>query len=153
MIPEPWPIPPVRTPLEVEARLPDFDVQELFGTEDLAGTKLTSGPQLKWATQNEFPSVVRVVRTQLLRDSTHSGWGRRPWGCVVDVPLAGGPSGAAHPSDSCAVVFIEIAADLESQLENCSEVPGNPSDFRRDGRAATFRRWSELLHGREVQLS
>ena len=30
MKPEPWPIPPVRTPLEMEASLLDSDVQELL---------------------------------------------------------------------------------------------------------------------------
>ena len=60
VIPEPWPIPPVRTPLEMEAGFLDSDVQELFGAEELAGDELTSDPQLHWATQTESPSVVRL---------------------------------------------------------------------------------------------
>ena len=44
VIPEPWPIPPVRTPLEMEASLLDSDVQELLGTKELAGEGLTSNP-------------------------------------------------------------------------------------------------------------
>ena len=37
VVPEPWPLPPVRTPLEVEASLLDSDVQELLGTKELIG--------------------------------------------------------------------------------------------------------------------
>ena len=47
VIPEPWPIPPVRTPLEMEASLLDSDVQELLGTKELAGEELTSNPKLQ----------------------------------------------------------------------------------------------------------
>ena len=51
------------------------------------------------------------IQTQLLGDSTHSG-GRGslvvPWAAVA------GPSRAAHPSDSCWVGLIEIAARFES---------------------------------------
>ena len=56
----PWPIPPVRTPLEIEASLLDSDVQGLLGTEELAGDETTSGPQLQWATHTDFPSVVML---------------------------------------------------------------------------------------------
>ena len=41
---------------------------------------------------------------------------------------SGGLSGSAYPSDSCTVVLIEITADLESQVEIVSKVPGNPSE-------------------------
>ena len=44
---EPWPIPPVRTSLEMEARLLDSNVQELLGTEDLGAYGLTSDMQLQ----------------------------------------------------------------------------------------------------------
>ena len=64
VIPEPWPIPPVRTPLEMEAGLLDSDVQELFETEELAGDEVTSNLQLQWVTQTEFPSVVRLFDLQ-----------------------------------------------------------------------------------------
>ena len=57
------------------------------------------------------------------------------------VGSGGGPSGAAHPSVSCAMVFIKIAADLESQLEIVSEVRGESIGFSSDGR------WSAPLHG------
>ena len=60
VIPEPWPIPHLRTLLEMEASLLDSDVQELLGREEFAGYELTSNPQLQWATQTEFPSVVRL---------------------------------------------------------------------------------------------
>ena len=50
----------LRTLLEMEASLLDSDVQELLGREELAGYELTSNPQLQWATQTEFPSVVRL---------------------------------------------------------------------------------------------
>ena len=49
------------------------------------------------------------------------------------MPLKSGPSGTAHPSDCCAVVFFEIAADLESQLEIVSEVPEGSVRFSPDG--------------------
>ena len=52
----------------------------------------------------------------------------------VVVPLADGPSGVAHPSDSCLVVFIEIASDLEGQLDIISEVPEGSVRFSPDGR-------------------
>ena len=51
----------------------------------------------------------------------------------VEVPLTGAPSGAAHPSDSCVMVFIEIAADVESQSEIVSEVPAGAAWFSPEG--------------------
>ena len=42
VVPGPWPIPPVRIPLEIEASMLDSDVQEL-GTEELAGDEPTGG--------------------------------------------------------------------------------------------------------------
>ena len=42
MIPEPWALPPIRAPLEMEASLFDSDVQGLLGTEELVGNELTS---------------------------------------------------------------------------------------------------------------
>ena len=69
----------------------------------------------------------------------------------------GGSSGTAYPSDSCAVVLIEIAADLESQLEIVSKVP---RDLQTDD-YCTFRRSTGLLQRardatksrKDVQLS
>ena len=48
--------------------------------------------------------------------------------CLLDSEVV------AHPSDSCVVVFIEIAADLEGQLDIISEVPEVPIRFSPDGR-------------------
>ena len=48
--------------------------------------------------------------------------------------LAGGPSGAAHPADSCAVVLLEIAVHLGGQLDSVSEVPEESIGFSSDGR-------------------
>ena len=75
-VPGPWPIPPARTPLEIEAPLLDSDVQELLGAEELAGDEPASGLQLQRTTHTEFPTVVRF-RAQLLRDSPDSGSGWR----------------------------------------------------------------------------
>ena len=58
VIPEPWPLPPVRS--RDGGRLLDTDVQELLGVEELTGDELWSGLQLRWATQAEFPNVVKL---------------------------------------------------------------------------------------------
>ena len=54
-------------------------------------------------------------------------------GGILGVPgeAVAGPSGAAHPSDSCITGSIEIAADLES-LEIVSAVPAESTKFSRD---------------------
>ena len=147
--PEPRQIPPVRIPLEMEAGLLDSDVQELFGAEELAGEELASGLQLQWATQTELPNVVRLFEVNCCAIPLTGAGGGGIFAVLaravagldlgtqegdVDLPLTGGPSGAAHPSDSCAVVFIEIAADVESQLDIISEVPGESIGFSPDGR-------------------
>ena len=67
----PWPIPPARTLLGIEASLLVSDVQELFDTMELAGHEAVSGPQLQWATHTEFPSVLKLL------ELNHSGWRRR----------------------------------------------------------------------------
>ena len=59
----------------------------------------------------------------------------------VDEPFTGGLSGSAYPT----VVLIEMAADLESQLEIVFEVPGNPSDSLQKDGYHTCRRWFALL--------
>ena len=105
----------------------------------------------------------------MLHDSTHSGWGRRKFcsactsgcwarfgdaGSDVDVPLIGGPSGTAHPSDSCVVVFTKIDADLESQLEIVSEIPAESIGFSSDGRLPTYSVFGpHCCMGREMQRS
>ena len=133
--------------LSVEASLLDSDVLELLGTEGLAVDELTSKLQLRWATRTEFPSVARCsssivapLHTQQLGAEAFlqclqerlldKTLGRRE--ATSRWPL----TGVAHPSDSCAVVFTEIAADLEIQLEIVSEVPGESIGFSSDGRLA-----------------
>ena len=56
-----------------------------------------------------------------------------------------GPSGAAHPSDSWARVFIEIAADLES-LEIVAAIPMESIRFLPDGRLVHIPSLSGLVH-------
>ena len=53
-------------------------------------------------------------------------WERRR----VDVALKGGPSGAAHLSDSCTELFIEIAAELGASWKLSPKFQGDPSDSR-----------------------
>ena len=107
----------------------------------MTGDELASGLQFQLV-----PKVVSLFELDWLRDSAYSGWswrhfrsscrsgrwarhgGRRSRGASHR-----GPSGAAHPSDSCGIV-IEIAADLESQLEIISEVPAGVTWFSPDGR-------------------
>ena len=85
---------------------------------------------------DRIPVCRETVRTQSLRDSTHSDWG------------AGGPSGAAHPSDSFGVLCIKISADLVCQLEVVSEVPGRgSSDLRLTDDCHTLHRYSALRSG------
>ena len=57
-------------------------------------------------------------------------------GGILGVPgvAVAGPLGAAHPSDSCGIGFIETAADLESQVDIISEVPKGSIRFSPDGR-------------------
>ena len=74
----PWPIPPARTPFEIEASLLDSDVQELLGTEDLAGDEPVSGPQLQWATHTDFPTVVTLLELNC---------------CAIHLTAAGGGGG------------------------------------------------------------
>ena len=83
------------------------------------------------ATHTEFPSVVRLFELNCCAiPLTAAGDGGivavvrldlGTQGGEVVVPLADGPSGVAHPPFSCEVVNIEIAADLEGQLDIISE--------------------------------
>ena len=45
----------------MEGGLLDSDVEELLGAEELTGDELASSLQLQWATQTEFPNVVRLI--------------------------------------------------------------------------------------------
>ena len=74
VIPEPWPIPPVRNPLEMEACLLDSGVQKLLGTEELAGGRTDEQSAASMGSSNRISECREVVRTQLLRDSTRSCW-------------------------------------------------------------------------------
>ena len=47
---------------------------------------------------------------------------------------SGGLSGTAYPSEHCTLVLLEITADLESQLEIVSDVPGESIRFSSDAR-------------------
>ena len=127
----------------------DSDVQGLFGTEELAGDEPISSFQRQWAYHTEFPSVVKLFELNCCSiPVTAAGSGGNfcstcKSSCRLDfktqrgevvAPLADGPSGVAHPSDSCVVVFIELAADLEGQLDIISEVPEVTIRFSPDGR-------------------
>ena len=82
-----------------------------------------------------IPDCCGIVRARLLRDSAYGGWRRRrplPQ-CLQHrvlrreeskLPLSGGLYGTAHHTDSCEVLFNEIAADPESQLEIIWTAPG-----------------------------
>ena len=113
MIPEPWPIPPVRSPLEMEAGFLNSDVQK---RDEVASERSA----FSMGCPDQVSECREGIRTLLLRDSAYNGWRWRHFrsscrerrGATSTCPLAGGPSGTAHHSVSCAVVFIEIAADL-----------------------------------------
>ena len=96
----------------MEAGWFNSDALGLLGTQELAANELTSNPQLQW-------------RPQRLLDSSPSRWDggfflqclqerlQGTEGGDVDLLLAGAPSGTTHPSDFCAEILTEIAADLE----------------------------------------
>ena len=121
-IPEPLPLPPVLSSLELEASLFDSGVQELFEPKDVGGLR-TGDALLQWPALTEFPGVVGLFELN----------------CTA-VPLPAvqrgcGPSGAAHHSDSCGCEFYQDSADLKkSQLEIVSEVPGEFIEFSPDER-------------------
>ena len=148
MIPKPWPIPPVRTPpARNGGKFARFRCARPPRNRGIARDELTGSPQLQWATQTEVPSVARLFElnccaiplTAVGSGGIFAVLARAVVGLDlgtqedVDVLLTGGPSGSAHPSDSCAVVFIEIAADLVSQPEIVSEIPGESIGFSSDG--------------------
>ena len=96
-------------------------------------------------------SGCREVVREVLRDSTDSGGGVEALFAVLVKAVAGldlgtqggevvvprAPSGVAHPSSSCAVVLIEVAADFDAQLDSISEVPQGSIRFSPDGTAST----------------
>ena len=54
-------VPFIRVPLELEAAFLDSGVQELLRTEELAGNKLTSNPQLQWEYSDRTSECHEVV--------------------------------------------------------------------------------------------
>ena len=106
LLPDRWPMPPIRDPLEMQASLLGSDAQGLLGTEELAENELTSSPQLQWGTHTEFPSVVRFfeLNCHAISLTVVAGGGifSMPTRAVagldlgtrggdVDVPIIGGP--------------------------------------------------------------
>ena len=87
--------------------------------------RAAGGPELQWATHTEFPTFFHPL--------TSAGGGSAQRGEVV-VLLADGSAAVAHPSDSCPVVLIGIASDLEGQLDIISEVLEGSIRFSPDGR-------------------
>ena len=87
MIPEPWPIPPVRTPLGMEASLLGSDVQELFRTEGFGSLRTDVQYAVSTACLTEFLCVVGLFELNFLALP------------VAAVGRGGDPSGAAHLSD------------------------------------------------------
>ena len=99
---------------------------------------------------SRFSEYREAIRARMLRDSAHRDWERRHlrsssssgrkaqiWArrepkskCL----LQGGPAGTAHYTDSCVVVFIEIAADFEDQLEIIADALTGATSFALDGR-------------------
>ena len=119
--PEPWPRPPVRTPLEMAAGLLDSEAPRSRGSDwGRAGERFAASLGHSSGRRRHFCRTCKSGR-----------WTARMRG---PVPLQGGPSGAAGPSDSCAVVFIDIAAVLEGQFDIVTEVPGESIGFSPDGR-------------------
>ena len=141
-IPEPWLLPPACTALEMESGVLGSEVQEILGADEVIVDELASSLQLQWAAQAEFPNVARPFELHCCAiPLTAAGGGgicAVPAGAVagldlgtqggeVEVLLTGGPSEAAHHSDSCVAVLV-------SQLEIVSEVPAGATWFTPDGR-------------------
>ena len=55
-------MPFIRVPLELEAAFLDSGVQGLLRTEELAGNKLTSNPQLQWEYSDRTSECHEVER-------------------------------------------------------------------------------------------
>ena len=140
---EPWPSPRGRTSLQREAGLLESEVQERLAPEEQAGGGEPSSLQLQWATQTARPSIVWLFdlnRCAIPLSAVGDGGifavpavavsdlDSRTQGGTVNVPLTDGSRGAAHFSDSYAIVFIEITSELEGQLEVVAEVPEHSWD-------------------------
>ena len=141
---------------QIEASLLDSNLQGLLGTEELVGDESVVGPELQWAIHTQFPTIVRLLELNCcaipltaaggvfaVPAKAVAGLSWESQGGEVVVALADGPSGIAHFSDSCPVVF------LEGQRDSISEVPEGLSDSHQadNCHTHTHRRWCDLLHG------
>ena len=165
----PWPLPPARTPLEVEANLLDADVQDLLGTEESSGDEPPGGSQLQRATHTELPTIVKLHKLnccvipvtaagggsvfEVLAEAV-AGLDFGAQGGEVDVLFANASEGVAHSSDSSPVVFIVIASDFEGQQDTIFEVLEGSVRFSPDGRlphtlAGPAAAWDERYSGIE----
>ena len=115
----------LRSPNHGRYHLFTLQVQEILGGWD---GRRASALQLQSAAQAEFPIVVGLFELDccaipltaagegggLFRSAYSTGYCE---GRSRSASLSGGLSGTAHHTDSCEVLFNEIAADPESQLE------------------------------------
>ena len=93
---------------------------------------------MSWCYSNSSGSRFRLRRLEEEAPSQFQqprllGW---IWDCKRrsrSVFFTGGPAGTAHHKDSCVVVFVEIAADLEGQFEVIAHAPGGATCFAPDG--------------------
>ena len=161
----PWPIPPARTPLAIEARLLDSDVHSLLRTEELAGNEPVSGPQLQRATHAEFPSNVRVLELNccaiLLTAAGSGGIFAILANAVAGLDLGTQGRREAKPSFPSQKdrqelhILPTLARWCSSRMLPTSRASWilspkfqrGPSDSRQTDGNHIQRRWSDLLHG------
>ena len=96
----------------MEASLLDSDVQELLGTEEVAGDELTSSPQLQWAAQAEFSSVVRLFELNCCAIPLAAVGGKAFLQCLHDQLLdwTWGRRGATSTCDRQELHILQILA-------------------------------------------
>ena len=110
-MPGPWPIPPVRTSIEVKASSLDSDVQELLGNV---------GFECLRTDERCAASVGCSDRISACRENVQTNLCATP---LTAIGSEGGPSQAAHLSESFGVIKIKVSTDLVWQLD-FSEAPG-----------------------------
>ena len=113
-IPEPWPMTPVHSSLEMEASLLDSGVQEFLATEDSGAYGLTSNTLLQEVTLTVV-GLFELNRSAVL---------------VVAVGRGGDLSGAAQPSDSCGVNFSFFLPTSRARGNCFRGSMGSSSNFR-----------------------